>query len=209
MAQLAARPPKTFELVWGVPSNGLVLPSVSTARCGDTIRLRCAPGTTHGVFRMNSLDGQCPESFNTPAAGSVLAAPSPGCDFSLTLGDEPDFFLTSQTGADCDSNLKMYVHSVCPSATMASASGVVSAGSVQGSSMVAISSLQAKQRAAAAAGAATAGTGAVPGMTLGAGQLENDDDVMESAKSSAAPYTRTALAMLAPAVAAAVAALAF
>ncbi|KAF8072882.1 iolC [Scenedesmus sp. PABB004] len=120
---------KVFEVVWDVPSNGLILPSVSTAKCGDVVRFKCPPGAVHGVYRMTSVDGACPKSFDLPSAGVVLSAPTAGCDFSITLGDEPDFFVTSQAGDACAQNLKLNVHSVCPQTTGTSASAVLGMGS--------------------------------------------------------------------------------
>lgn len=55
------------------------------------------------------------------SAGAVLSAPTTGCDFSITLSQEPDFFVTSQYGSDCQKNLKMSIHSVCPQKTATSA----------------------------------------------------------------------------------------
>ena len=78
----------------------------------------------------------------------VLSAPVKGCDFNLTLGDEPDFFVTSHAPRDCQANLKMNVHSVCLGPSV-SASNVLG----QGSQL----------------------PGALPGGLLGIGRLEAGD----------------------------------
>eukprot|EP00878_Enallax_costatus_P017751 GHUV01018651.1.p1 GENE.GHUV01018651.1~~GHUV01018651.1.p1 ORF type:complete len:235 (+),score=86.36 GHUV01018651.1:81-785(+) len=112
---------KVFEVNWAIPEDGLILPSVSTAKCGDVVRFKCPPGVAHGVYKMTSVNGTCPDSFAIPSAGDVLSAPMTGCDFSITLDHGPDFFVTSQYGLDCHKNLKMNIHSVCPQTTGTSA----------------------------------------------------------------------------------------
>lgn len=148
-----------------MPDNGLILPSVSTAKCGDTIRFKCPPGVKHGLFKMNACeccwllagrriaacrhcmqacrsphaccharvphprtadDGSCPSDFAQPHAGVELAPPEQSCDFLLELKDEPDYFVTSHAGGDCNNNLKMNIHSVC-------IQGATSASAVMGS----------------------------------------------------------------------------
>jgi hypothetical protein len=51
-----------------VPSNGLILPSVSTAKCGDVIRFRCPPQAKHGVYKMSFL--------NCKRSRAVISPPS-------------------------------------------------------------------------------------------------------------------------------------
>jgi hypothetical protein len=76
------------------------------------------------------VNGTCPSSFDIPSAGVVLSAPARACDFSVTLGDEPDFFVTSQAPGACQKNLKMHVHTVCVQNTAASASSALAASGV-------------------------------------------------------------------------------
>jgi hypothetical protein len=45
--------------------------------------------------------------------GETLFEPKKGCDFSITLEEGPDFFVTSHTPGSCDKNLKVYIHTVC------------------------------------------------------------------------------------------------
>lgn len=51
-----------------VPSNGLILPSVSTAKCGDVIRFRCPPQAKHGVYKMSFLNRKRTRAFISPLA---------------------------------------------------------------------------------------------------------------------------------------------
>jgi hypothetical protein len=77
-----------------------------------------------------AVNGTCPSSFDIPSAGVVLSAPARACDFSVTLGDEPDFFVTSQAPGACQKNLKMHVHTVCVQNTAGSASSALAASGV-------------------------------------------------------------------------------
>ena len=45
--------------------------------------------------------------------GEALFQPQKGCDFSITLEDGPDFYITSHTPGACQANMKVYVHAVC------------------------------------------------------------------------------------------------
>ena len=45
--------------------------------------------------------------------GETLFEPKKGCDFSITLEEGPDFFVTSHTPGSCDKNLKVYIQAVC------------------------------------------------------------------------------------------------
>jgi hypothetical protein len=45
--------------------------------------------------------------------GETLFEPKKGCDFSITLEEGPDFFVTSHIAGACDKNLKVYIHAVC------------------------------------------------------------------------------------------------
>lgn len=125
-----AQTSRVFEVTWDVQDNRLQLPSVSTAKCGDVIRFKCPPQATHGVYKMTSVNGSCPSSFDIPSAGVVLSAPAKSCDFRVTLGAEPDFFVTSQVPGACQKNLKMHVHTVCVQSTAASASSALAAAGV-------------------------------------------------------------------------------
>lgn len=77
---------------------------------------------------MATDNGTCPTTYTEQSSGVVLSAPVKGCDFNLTLGDEPDFFVTSHAPRDCQANLKMNVHSVCLGPSV-SASNVLGQGS--------------------------------------------------------------------------------
>jgi len=103
------------EVVWDIPGDGLQLPSISTAKCGDTIRFRCPEHATHGIYKLEetNYNGTCPQSYDRPMIGEALSPPKKGCDFSITLTEGPDFFLTSQIPGACQKNLKVYVHVVC------------------------------------------------------------------------------------------------
>jgi hypothetical protein len=46
----------TFPVTWDVPSNGLQMQSFSTARCGDTVVIKCPPGVRNGVFRITNRE---------------------------------------------------------------------------------------------------------------------------------------------------------
>jgi hypothetical protein len=43
---------KVHEVLWDTPGNGLELPSISTAKCGDVIRFRCPLHATHGIYKL-------------------------------------------------------------------------------------------------------------------------------------------------------------
>lgn len=58
--------------------------------------------------------------------GEILSPPKQGCDFSITLTDGPDFYLTSQIPGACQKNLKVYVHAVCIKNDPIFASGLLS-----------------------------------------------------------------------------------
>lgn len=81
------------------------------------------------LLLLPAVNGTCPQSFDLLSTGVVLSAPTKSCDFSLVLGDEPDFFVTSQAGAACQNNLKMNIHSVCPQKTGVAAGSVLSMNS--------------------------------------------------------------------------------
>lgn len=81
----------------------------------------CAPRAPIGNY-----NGTCPTRYDAPQAGEVLSAPTKGCDFSLTLSDDPDFVITSQVAGACEQNLKMYVHAVCLKNEATSASSMLS-----------------------------------------------------------------------------------
>lgn len=106
---------KVHEVLWDVPGDGLQLPSISTAKCGDTIRFRCPLHATHGLYKLEptNYNGTCPQSFEQPMIGEPLYEPKKGCDFSIKLEEGPDFFLTSHIPGACQKNLKVYVHTVC------------------------------------------------------------------------------------------------
>jgi hypothetical protein len=70
---------------------------------------------------MTAANGTCPFSFEDDFEGKELLPPTRNCEFSITLQDEPDFFVTSHHGSDCKRNLKMNIHSICNTpATLAS-----------------------------------------------------------------------------------------
>lgn len=60
-----------------------------------------------------NYNGTCPQSYDAPMVGEVLFEPKKACDFSITLQEGPDFFLTSHTQGACQKSLKVYVHTVC------------------------------------------------------------------------------------------------
>lgn len=74
-----------------------------------------------------NYNGTCPTSFDAPLVGEVLSAPAKACDYSLTVGDGPDFFVTSQVAGACQKNLKVYVHATCIKNDNTYASGLLSA----------------------------------------------------------------------------------
>lgn len=104
------------------------------------------------------MNGTCPESFDIPSAGVVLSAPATGCDFSLKLGDEPDFFITSQAPGACRENLKVYVHTVCVASSGIMASNALDmnsitawgAGSLGGAGLSGLASSQSSSQAGGA-----------------------------------------------------------
>ncbi|KAF6266754.1 hypothetical protein COO60DRAFT_1473293 [Scenedesmus sp. NREL 46B-D3] len=212
-----AQTPRTFEVNWDVQGNGLQLPSVSTAKCGDVIHFKCPSHATHGVYKMTSVNGTCPSSFDVPSAGVALSAPAKSCDFSVTLGDEPDFFVTSQAPGACQKNLKMHVHSVCMQGSAVSASGALAA-----SGMGATGALGAGQAGVAGVGTnvitngrlTTLGSRMTPGLAadgaytqLPPGMIESDGQyAMEAGTANAAGVQGVSMASLAGAALAAAAA---
>ena len=46
----------TFPVTWDVPANGLQMQSFSTARCGDTVVIKCPPGVRNGVYRITNRE---------------------------------------------------------------------------------------------------------------------------------------------------------
>jgi hypothetical protein len=154
--------------------------------------------------------------------GEVLFEPKKACDFSITLQEGPDFFLTSHTAGACQKNLKVYVHTVCIKSENTLASSMFS-------SLPALPSIRARRRAATdeaqAASLPAAGyAGVVSGLpgdipaadavmggdaspTLGAtgglraanramGGSAADSAVLEAAKQSSAADVRPVLASL-------------
>ncbi len=45
--------------------------------------------------------------------GEVLYEPKKACDFSITLEEGPDFYITSHVPGACQANMKVYIHAVC------------------------------------------------------------------------------------------------
>lgn len=60
-----------------------------------------------------NYNGTCPKSYDAPMVGTTLFEPKKGCDFSITLEDGPDFYITSHVPGACQKNMKVYVHAVC------------------------------------------------------------------------------------------------
>lgn len=88
-----------------VPDLSMLLTHPSPAPC---LPLCCI--IPHPTANYN---GTCPKSIDAPMVGEMLFEPKKGCDFSITLEEGPDFFVTSHTAGACDKNLKVYIHAVC------------------------------------------------------------------------------------------------
>lgn len=163
--------------------------------------------------------------------GEALFKPTKACDFSITLEEGPDFYVTSNIPGACQQNMKVYIHAVCIKTDSNFVSGLFNSLPAMPSMPSFRSSLS--RRAAApeepavpqpqmpalpAAGYAGVVTGDVPFMggadapTLGASaqmrpasRLSAGSDgpaVLEQAKQSGVADVRPALASLMMAVAA-------
>jgi hypothetical protein len=145
----------------------------------------------------------------------VLSAPAKSCDFRVTLGAEPDFFVTSQVPGACQKNLKMHVHTVCVQNTAASASsalavsGVGSVGTWNSGRAAGLgSNVITNGRLTTLGGRMTPGMTADGAYTqLPPGMIEQQDQLaMEAGKPNAAGMQSASVISLAAAVLAAVAA---
>lgn len=66
------------EVLWDVPVDGLQLPSISTAKCGDTIRFRCPLHATHGLYKLEPSEWGGQATAATACCISRGAAAGPG-----------------------------------------------------------------------------------------------------------------------------------
>lgn len=95
---------------WQRPyQRGNDLPTLTRARCGDTVLVSCAPGVTAGIYRMSDPSGFCPPRFDR-GTGQALSPVMPGCKANVTItAADKGFFLTSQAPGDCKAGVRMGV----------------------------------------------------------------------------------------------------
>jgi hypothetical protein len=175
------------------------------------------------ALRAANYNGTCPKSYDVPMVGEVLSAPTKACDYSLTVGDGPDFFITSQVDGACQKNLKVYVHAVCLKNDNNYASGLLSGLAALPSSLPkllpsGLFGLNSGSSAAASASGMPGGADSTLGglmsgqpNTLGGANAgarranyEGVDAVLEAAKQNAAAGVQPPLAKAAAAAAAAI-----
>jgi hypothetical protein len=106
-----------FSYTWDTIVSKQPMPDV---QCGDVISVSWPTTQRHGVFRLNDPSGSCPDVYDN-TAGQLLVAPSSGGNFTYTIKNEKDFWLTDpvSTSADqtnCDDGYAIMFMTSCPEA---------------------------------------------------------------------------------------------
>lgn len=123
MVALPAASAANFTYDWATIANQQPMPDV---QCGDIITITWPTTQKHGVFRLADPSGACPDTYDA-AAGKLLFAPKAGGNFTYTIQNEPDFWLTDPVStsvdqSNCDDGYAIMLMTSCPVAGNAGSS---------------------------------------------------------------------------------------